>query len=119
MFTATLYPPLALIIFALHTSFARVTTISNDTPRYDVDGNILPISDGNLLQHQGVFYLYGVKLVRPAHPHASPQNSKPNCNIFRMYQPCPVIQQASCYDPCGYYNNRQSAGISCKTPNPF
>ena len=63
MFTATLYPPLALIIFALHTSFARVTTISNDTPRYDVDGNILPISDGNLLQHQGVFYLYGVKSV--------------------------------------------------------
>jgi hypothetical protein len=23
-----------------------------------------------------------------------------------MYQPCPVVQQATCYDPCGYYNNR-------------
>jgi hypothetical protein len=118
MFTAPLYLPLALILFALHTSLARVTTISNDTPRYDVAGNIVPISDGNLLQHQGVFYLYGVKCVTSCSRIAA-QNSRPKCNIFRMYQPCPVIQQATCYDPCGYYNNRQSAGISCKTPNPF
>jgi hypothetical protein len=40
---------------------ARTVTISNDTPRYDVSGGILPIGDGNLLQHQGLFYLYGVK----------------------------------------------------------
>lgn len=40
------------------------------------------VSDGNLLHHNGVFYLYGVR-----------------------YQPCPVSQQADCYNPCGYYNN--------------
>ena len=61
MLPVPFYPPLALLIFALHTSFARLTTISNDTPRFDISGNIVPISDGNLLQHQGVYYLYGVK----------------------------------------------------------
>jgi hypothetical protein len=86
MFTAPLYPPLALILFALHTSLARVTTISNDTPRYDVAGNIVPISDGNLLQHQGVFYLYGVKCVSLTHRRRTPGQS---VTFFACTSPAP------------------------------
>jgi hypothetical protein len=40
------------------------------------------VCTGSLLEHQGTFYLYGVN-----------------------YQACPVSQQATCYNDCGYYNN--------------
>ncbi len=55
----TLFLTIAALVF--HAAAARAVTISNDIPRYDTSGSILPISDGNLLQHEGIFYLYGVK----------------------------------------------------------
>lgn len=56
--------------------------ISNVLPRTTLAGDAVEVADGNLLYHEGLFYLYGVR-----------------------YQPCPVAMQSTCYNPCGYYNN--------------
>ena len=76
---------LTLAVLAL----AGAVTVSNVQPRLDATGAILDVADGNLLQHDGLFYLYGVR-----------------------YQPCPVSQQSNCYNPCGYYNNTFAVYVS-------
>jgi hypothetical protein len=40
-------------------SSARLVTIYNDRPRLDVDGNYVDCHDGNIVHHNGTFYLYG------------------------------------------------------------
>lgn len=69
-------------LLLLATASSRVVNISNTLPRRTVQGEILEVADGNLLFHEGTYYLYGVR-----------------------YQPCPVAEQGGCYNPCGYYNN--------------
>ena len=70
-------------VFAVVVGFAQATTtISNVLPRRTLTGDVLQVADGNLLYYDGHYYLYGVR-----------------------YQECPVSQQASCYNPCGYFNN--------------
>lgn len=69
---------------------ARRVLISNVEPRRDHrTGEILPISDGNIMFSRGVYYLYGVS-----------------------YQPCPRSEQPSCYRDCGYYNMSISVASS-------
>ena len=63
--------------------------IHNNLPRRDVNGNILHVADGSLVEHEGMFYLYGV-----------------------VYQPCPVSEQPKCYADCGYYNNTFAVYVS-------
>jgi hypothetical protein len=39
----------------------KTTTIRNDVPRRDTDGQILAVADGNLVYARGRYYLYGVR----------------------------------------------------------
>lgn len=82
--------PLALaLLLAARGAGGAAVNISNVLPRRTASGEVLEVADGNLLHHGGRYYLYGVR-----------------------YQPCPVSEQAGCYNPCGYYNNTFAVYVS-------
>ena len=56
-------------------------TLSNIIPRVDDTGAILRVQDGCLQNFNGIFYLYGAR-----------------------YQCCPVSEQNTCYQTCGWRN---------------
>ena len=53
--------PIALLLAAAAAAVgsARTVTIYNDRPRLDVDGAYVDAHDGMILEHDGIFYLYG------------------------------------------------------------
>jgi hypothetical protein len=73
----------------IDTVAAGKAKISNVIPRVDDTGEIVPLADGSLVEHDGIYYLFGVR-----------------------YQACPVSQQSNCYNPCGYYNNSFAVWVS-------
>ena len=50
-----------LVLLSLHSAFviAKVVTVRNDVLRVDVDGNVIDCHSGNIVAHDGVFYMYG------------------------------------------------------------
>ena len=49
----------AFALALLGTCSAAPVTIYNDRPRYDVSGDYVDAHDGNIVHHNGTFYLYG------------------------------------------------------------
>ena len=50
---------LRVLVLLFCSSFARLVTIYNDRPRFDVEGKYVDAHDGNIVFHNGTFYLYG------------------------------------------------------------
>ena len=48
-----------LMCLPIIASVPAVVVIDNDTPRTDMHGNLLPVSDGGLQVFQGRYWLYG------------------------------------------------------------
>ena len=71
-----------LFSFSLWLVQAKLVTISNNQPRTDTMGNVLPIQDCCLSNFDGLYHLYGVK-----------------------YQCCDVSEQPKCYNPCAFHNS--------------
>ncbi len=48
-----------LLALLICSGCARLVTIYNDRPRYDIAGNIVDAHDGNIVFHNGTYFLYG------------------------------------------------------------